>query len=192
MPTRRHLLIGASAALTLTGPRAQPAQAGTDFWRLLRGGGIVVLMRHAITVPGVGDPPEFKLGDCSTQRNLSDEGRAQARRTGEAFGREAIALAEVRSSAWCRCVDTAQLAFGRHTLWQPLNSFFGGQGAREAQTRAVLDAARTLRAPANWMFVTHQVNITALTGEYLAMGELFATRPTPDGKRLQVIARHVP
>jgi broad specificity phosphatase PhoE len=184
---QRRDFITASAALAAFGARAQTS----DFWARLREGGHVVLMRHAQTDPGVGDPPNFKLGECATQRNLSAEGREQARRTGAAFQREGIRLDEVRTSAWCRCVDTAQLAFGRHTVWAPVNSFFGGQGAREAQTRQVIEAARGVRAPVNWMIVTHQVNITALTGEYLAMGELFVTRPAADGNRLQVLARQV-
>lgn len=178
---RRHFI--AASALAAGGVRAQPA----DFWTRLREGGNVVLMRHATTEPGVGDPPDFRLGECATQRNLSAEGREQARRVGEAFRREAIRLDEVRSSAWCRCVDTAQLAFGRHVVWSPINSFFGSASAREAQTREVLTAVRALRAPTNWMLVTHQVNITALTGEYLAMGEVFVTRP--EGERLRVLAR---
>ncbi|MBL0942818.1 MAG: histidine phosphatase family protein [Hydrogenophaga sp.] len=160
-----------------------------DFWSLLREGANVVLMRHARTEPGVGDPPGFRLGECGTQRNLSAEGREQARRVGEAFRREGIRLDEVRSSAWCRCIDTAQLAFGRHTVWAPVNSFFDGAGERDAQTRAVLAALRGLRAPANWMLVTHQVNITALTGENPAMGEVFVARPEADGQRLRVLAR---
>ena len=164
---------------------------GNDFWTLLRQGGNVVLMRHALTEPGIGDPPEFKLGVCGTQRNLSDEGRAQSRRTGEVFRREGIVFDEVRSSAWCRCVDTAQLAFGRATVWAPINSFFQQSGVRESQTREVLASARTVRAPRNWMLVTHQVNITALTGEYLAMGEVFVTRPEAGGQRLRVLARQV-
>ncbi len=182
---QRRDFITASAALAVFGARAQ----ASDFWARLREGGHVVLMRHAQTEPGVGDPPNFDVNQCSTQRNLSAEGREQARRTGAAFQREGIRLDEVRSSAWCRCVDTAQLAFGRHTVWAPINSFFGGQGERDAQTRQVLAAVRGLRAPSNWMLVTHQVNITALTGEYLAMGEVFVTRPNADGSRLQVLAR---
>jgi broad specificity phosphatase PhoE len=158
------------------GPSRARGQRG--FLGLLRQGGCVVLMRHAQTEPGIGDPPGFTLADCSTQRNLSAAGRAQAARVGEAFRREGIALAAVRSSAWCRCTDTARLAFGRHTVWPAINSFFQGQGDGDAQTREVLQAARPAR-PANWMLVTHQVNITALTGEHLAMGELFATRPDP-------------
>ena len=180
---QRRRFIAASALLAAGGVRAQPA----DFWARLREGGNVVLMRHARTEPGVGDPPDFRLGECTTQRNLSAEGREQARRVGEAFRREAIRFDEVRSSAWCRCVDTAQLAFGRHVVWAPINSFFGGAQARETQTREVLAAVPSLRAPGNWMLVTHQVNITALTGEYLAMGEVFVTRP--EGERLRVLAR---
>lgn len=184
---QRRDFLTASAAFAAFGAHAQ----ANDFWARLREGGNVVLMRHARTEPGVGDPPNFRIGDCATQRNLSAEGREQARRTGAAFQREGIRFDEVRSSAWCRCVDTAQLAFGRHTVWAPINSFFAGQGERDAQTRQVIAAARGLRAPANWMLVTHQVNITSLTGEYLSMGEVLITRPTPDGSRLQVLARQV-
>ena len=94
MLQRRRFL--AASALAAGGVRAQ----STDFWARLREGGHVVLMRHAQTEPGVGDPPDFRLGECATQRKLSADGREQARRIGEAFRREAIRLDEVRSSAW--------------------------------------------------------------------------------------------
>lgn len=168
------------------------AQAADPFWRLLHEGGCVVLMRHAQTEAGLGDPPGFTLGQCRTQRNLSAAGREQSRRVGEAFRRQGIAIATVRSSAWCRCTDTAQLAFGRYALWPALNSFFQGQGDADAQTREVLETVAALRAPVNWVLVTHQVNISALTGEYPSMGELFLARPdaaTPE--RLRVLARRV-
>ena len=182
---RQWLALAAGSAAGLA-----QAQTADPFWRLLREGGCTVLMRHAQTEPGVGDPPGFTLGQCRTQRNLSADGREQSRRVGEAFRREDIAIASVRSSAWCRCVDTAQLAFGRHALWPALNSFFQGQGDGDAQTREVLDTVAALRAPVNWVLVTHQVNISALTGEYPAMGELFATRPDPSAPgRLRVLAR---
>jgi broad specificity phosphatase PhoE len=143
-----------------------------------------------LTEPGVGDPPGFTLGRCATQRNLSESGRQQARRVGEAFAREGITLAAVRSSAWCRCTDTARLAFGRYTEWSALNSFFQGQGNADAQTREVLSAVAGLRAPQNWMLVTHQVNISALTGEFSSMGELVLTRPSgSSGERLRVVGR---
>jgi broad specificity phosphatase PhoE len=160
------------------------------FWTLLREGGCVLLMRHAQTDPGVGDPPNFKVGECSTQRNLSEAGREQARKVGAAFLRERIKVDQVRSSAWCRCVDTAMLAFRQNTVWPPINSFFG-TGDRDTQTRTVLDAVQGWQAPRNLALVTHQVNITALTGQYLAMGEILLTRPAKEGSgtQLRVIAR---
>jgi len=171
---------------------ALPARAqAPGFWDLLREGGCVVLMRHAQTDPGVGDPPNFKLGECSTQRNLSEAGREQARRVGAAFVRERVKLDQVRSSAWCRCVDTAMLAFKQNTVWPPINSFFGA-GGQDEQTRAVLAAVQGWQAPRNLMLVTHQVNVTALTGEFLAMGEVVVTRPGTQDKdttRLRVLAR---
>ncbi|MDQ7742848.1 histidine phosphatase family protein [Hydrogenophaga pseudoflava] len=187
-PNRRQALL--LAAGTLSGlDMAQAAPGG--FWPLLRQGGFVVLMRHAQTEPGVGDPPGFTLGRCETQRNLSAAGRAQAGRVGEAFRRESISIAAVRSSAWCRCTDTARLAFGRYTVWPAINSFFQGQGEQDAQTREVLATVGDLGAPINWVLVTHQVNITALTGEHPAMGELFLTRADPAMPgRLKLLARH--
>ncbi len=182
--TRRQFTAGTALALTSGLSLAQSSPEG--FWTLLREGGCVVLMRHAQTEPGTGDPPNFKLGECSTQRNLSEAGRAQARRVGEAFVRERVRLDQVRSSAWCRCVDTAMLAFKQNTVWPPINSFFGSEG-RDSQTREVLAAVQSWAMPRNLMLVTHQVNITALTGEFLAMGEVFVTRP--DAGRLRLMAR---
>lgn len=176
------------------GAIALPVHAqAPGFWTLLREGGCVVLMRHAQTEPGVGDPPNFALGQCSTQRNLSDAGRQQARRVGAAFTRERVKLDQVRSSAWCRCVDTAMLAFGQNTVWTPLNSFFGSSGGPD-QSNDVLRDVQGWMAPRNLMLVTHQVNVTALTGEYLAMGEVLVTRPGPasaagEPGRLRVLAR---
>jgi len=182
---RRQLL--ATSALLLSG--AARAQTGLDFWALLREGGCVLLMRHAQTEPGIGDPPGFRLGDCSTQRQLSEAGREQARRVGRVFTQQGIAISEVRSSGWCRCTDTAQLAFGTHTVWPAIHSFFQ-DGDGPLQTQAVLQAVAGLRAPSNLMLVTHQVNISALTGAFPAMGEIFVTRPDPSApQRLPVLAR---
>lgn len=162
------------------------------FWTLLREGGCVLLMRHAQTDPGVGDPPNFKLGECITQRNLSEAGRDQARKVGAAFLRERIKVDQVRSSAWCRCVDTAMLAFKQNTVWPPINSFFG-TGDRDTQTREVLATVQGWQAPRNLVLVTHQINITALTGQNLAMGEILLTRPAKEGSgtQLRVLARQV-
>ncbi|HEY6135881.1 MAG TPA: histidine phosphatase family protein [Rubrivivax sp.] len=137
----------------------------------LRSGGTVLLLRHAQTDPGVGDPPGFRLGSCSTQRNLSESGRAQARAIGADVMAQGLRPAAVKSSAWCRCVDTATLAFGRAEPWAALNSLFQDRDAEAAQTKA-LQAG--LAAVAPWRFevwVTHAVNIMALCSESVAMGE---------------------
>lgn len=160
------------------------------FWTLLREGGCVLLMRHAQTTPGAGDPPNFTLGDCSTQRLLSEAGREQARKMDAAFVRERVKINEVRSSAWCRCVDTAMLAFKKNTVWPPLNAFFSPDD-RDEQTRDVLDAVQGWAAPRNLVLVTHHINIAALTGQTPAMGEILLTRPGKDGSgtQLRVVAR---
>ena len=168
--TRRSVLL-AGLVPTASGIH-NTANATTDAVAWLKAGGCVALVRHAQTDPGVGDPPGFRLGDCSTQRNLSEAGRAQSRRMGQWFASQQLVPAAVRSSAWCRCVDTAQLAFGRNEVWPALNSFFGTEG-RDAQTAQLRSALAGLPAQGFQVWVTHQVNMTALTGEYMAMGEAF-------------------
>jgi len=195
-PLHRRSFIRGSLALAgaATWMGKAGAQAGSegDFWALLREGGQVLLMRHAQTDPGVGDPPNFRVGDCSTQRNLSEAGREQSRRVAAAFAREGLRIDDVRSSAWCRCVDTAELAFGKHMVWQPINSFFGRGGASNSQTQEVLDALKDFKGPGNIALVTHQVNITALTGGFVSMGEMLLTRPDPaNPQRLRVLARQI-
>jgi len=140
-------------------------------WHALREGGTVVLLRHA-QAPGTGDPPGFRLGDCSTQRNLSSEGREQARQIGVQFTANHIPIERVLSSEWCRCLETARLAFGdRVEPFPALNSFFSTQDAEGAQTRAVRALVEGWRAQAGVLvLVTHQVNITALTVLYPAEG----------------------
>lgn len=198
---RRQCLrqLGRTIVLAATGSAA-PLLRADDFWALARQGGWVMLMRHERTEAGIGDPPGFRLGDCRTQRNLSAEGRAGATALGQRLRQAQVPLAAVFSSAWCRCTDTARLAFDiqhphypRHQVWPALNSFFQGQGDGSAQTQAVLQRVQAVRAPDNWMLVTHQVNITALTGSFAAMGEVLLTRwqaKQPD--RLQVVARWQP
>ena len=174
-----------------------PLGAGAAFegpLDLMREGGKVLLIRHAATVPGLGDPPGFRLDDCTTQRNLSDRGREESRLIGSALRAAGVPVAEVRSSLWCRCIDTAELAFGDWDVpimrWPPLNSFFAGQGDRVAQTAASRAALADLPAHGNWVWVTHQVNITALTGVSAAMGEIIIAVPVGDS--LQVLGRWRP
>jgi phosphohistidine phosphatase SixA len=131
----------------------------------------VLLLRHARTEPGVGDPPGFRLDACGTQRQLSDEGRGQARRLGERLRRDGWVPQEVLSSRWCRCLDTGREAFGTVQPWTALDSFFEDRGREPAQTAALRRALAEIAPGRRVAWVTHMVNIQALTGEGVAMGE---------------------
>jgi phosphohistidine phosphatase SixA len=160
-------------------PHLQGAAEADALWNALRAGGQVVLLRHALTTPGTGDPPAFKLGDCSTQRNLSNEGRAQAARIGETFEQRGATVGLVLSSQYCRCVDTAKLAFGTVREEPALNSIFKEAQQRDAQVAAMnkLLSAAPEAGAGNTILVTHQVNITALTELVPAMGEAVIVAP---------------
>ncbi len=148
--------------------QSAPQQAAID---ALKAGGHVLLLRHAQTVPGVGDPPNFKLNDCATQRNLSEAGRVQAKRLGESLSAQALRFSRTLTSQWCRCRDTAKLISNNVEDFPALNSFFNERNTEPAQTRNVHERAKRLPAKESWLMVTHQVNITALTGVSPAMGE---------------------
>ncbi|MBT2325774.1 histidine phosphatase family protein [Variovorax paradoxus] len=167
LPGRREFILLAAALLG----RAH-AQPGDDAMAdRLRAGRCALLWRHAQTTPGIGDPPGFRIDQCSTQRNLSETGRAQARAAAEWFRARGLAPRAVRSSAWCRCKDTADLAFGSHALWTPLNSSFGRAEVAADNRQLLMDGLARIPAGAFEAWVTHQVNITGFTGEPVAMGE---------------------
>lgn len=179
--SRRQLLMSGTAALVALGlpmRRLQAAQAPlltlAQAAARLASGGYVLMIRHARTESGVGDPPGYRLDDCASQRNLSADGRAQSQAIGRALREAGVPVGEVRSSAWCRCRDTAQLAFGAHTVWPPLNSFFDARAAEREHTAPVLALVAAQRAPANRLLVTHQVNITAASGVYPSPGQMVA------------------
>lgn len=172
-----------------------PASANEAVWALLKGGGQVVLMRHALTTPGVGDPEGMVMSDCATQRNLSDEGRAHARRVGEAFRARGVAVTQLISSPWCRCLETARLAFGSAPeTSNALSNLFGRsdpQGRQVAQMRSLVS-----RKPAagNVVMVTHGSTILALTGISPAPAEMVLLTPQGGGQftvagRMEVPAR---
>ena len=179
----RCLAAGLSAAMALY-VLLPTAQASTDeqaLWDAFGAGGHVLLMRHAIA-PGTGDPPGFEVGDCSTQRNLSAAGRAQAARFGARMRANGVEDAAVFTSEWCRCRDTVDLLdVGTVTALPALNSFFADRARRGPQTRALTDwlAGRDLGRP--HVLVTHQVNISALTGEFTSSGEAVVAKVAPDG-----------
>lgn len=150
--------------------------------------GAIALMRHALA-PGGGDPDRFTLGDCSTQRNLDARGRDQATHIGDALRAAGVSFDVVWSSAWCRTEETAELmAMGQVEIRPSLNSFFGGRGDSQSQTRDTLSSLSSLSGESRALLVTHQVNITALTGVTPASGEIIVAQMQPDG-RIKVTGR---
>lgn len=155
-------------------------------WAALRGGAIA-LLRHA-DAPGFGDPPGFMLGDCSTQRNLGDVGRKQAQRIGETFRRQKVKPGKVLASLWCRTMDTATAAFPGQVEPEPVfNSFFQDRGVAQNQTALARALLLGWQGPSALVVVTHQVNITALSGIVPASGEGVVLRRV--GQELQVVGR---
>ncbi len=189
--TRRSAL--AAALASPMGALAAPALSApaTDdvVPRLLRAGGVVIAFRHALA-PGTFDPPGFRLEDCATQRNLDHEGRAQAQRIGEWFRGRGLRPELVRSSPWCRCQDTARLAFGRADVVAELGSPVGADPSQTARAQAVLrswltEASRRPGRFAAW--VTHMFVLSALTGESTASGEGLVLRL--EGGAVKVLGR---
>lgn len=177
------VLLAASAAVL-----PAPAAHAADAWTELARPAAVVLFRHA-HAPGIGDPENFKPGDCSTQRNLDEEGRAQARRLGQMFRTRNVAVGAVLSSQWCRTRETASLAFGAQVREEAaFNSFFRQpQADSAAQTARAQALIAGWRGPGALVVVTHQVNITALTGVGASSGEGVVVRRQSDGS-LAVVA----
>lgn len=199
MRLSRRILVGwglATALVGFSGAHAA-AQRSVDLVQAIRTPGAVVMIRHAQTEPGIGDPENFRLADCATQRNLSAEGRRQSVRLGQWFQAQGLRPQQVLSSQWCRCLDTARLAFANQAPVQPfaaLNSFFQGHGDRQAQLRQARDRAKVFRDRSEKGFevwVTHQVTISALTDVYLDMGELVVALPDQTGQ-FRVLARGRP
>lgn len=155
-----------------------PALAQDDLLAMLRQADAVGIMRHT-RAPGGGDPADMRLGDCTTQRNLDEAGRQQALQIGARL-RAAGVTAPVFASEWCRTQETAELlGLGPVQAWPVLNSFFANRSAEPAQTAALRAFMAGLDGPA--VLVTHQVNITALTGVFPADGEMVVLRRGPDG-----------
>ena len=164
------------------------AHADDAVWAKLKAGGNVLLIRHASTESGLGDPPGFKIGDCATQRNLSDAGRDEARRLGRQFKFRAINFTTARSSQWCRCLETARLAFGEEPEpWPVLNSLYAKPEKEFELIEAVEALAAKVKPPYNAALVTHNFNIRALTGISPSTAEIIVVRG--EGGKLEVVGR---
>lgn len=150
------------------------------------------MIRHATTVPGFGDPEGFRLDACDTQRNLSAQGRAEARRLGEALAQRKVPVSEVLASPWCRCIETAELAFGRRPpTWRALSNLFGRHEAAEAQVAEMRKRIGAYRGPGNLVLVTHGSTTSALTGVSPAQGEIVILTPL-GGTQFRVAGRLAP
>ncbi len=185
---RRHFLAALAAcaapaamAAPPSSPPSSPSSPQSP-WALLGRGGHVILMRHAATVPGIGDPPGFKLAACATQRNLSQKGRDDAARIGAALRRHAVPIGPVLSSRWCRCLDTARLAFGRVEPSPMIDSMFqDDDAARERKLAQLRTYLAGYDQPGNLVLVTHDVNIRALVSKYVEQGDIVIAARSPDG-----------
>ena len=176
----RALRPAAIGVLLLLATSSVVAAADDAVWAALRTSGAVVVLRHSYA-PGAFDPPDARLDDCSTQRNLDDNGRAQARRIGEAFRRQGIAVGAVLSSPRCRCLDTARLAFGKVEAWDVLQGSLSNAERRQAQVVEMRRRIAAYRDGPPLVLVTHGSVVTDLTGRDIRMGELVVLRREADG-----------
>lgn len=189
--TRRDFSAGLMALSVAPLALAQAAQALDEqvLWQELRKGGYVLLIRHA-DAPGTFDPPGFQLGVCSTQRNLSEEGRAQSKRLGELIRAKNVPVGQVFSSEWCRCIDTATLAFGadKAQTWSAISSPTGGDAKQQrANLEAVRQRISRASSTTNTVLVTHMFNIQDITGGGAAQGEIVVLRA--QDKQMRVVGR---
>lgn len=163
-------------AIARPGGATELAQ-GDAAWRMLAESGSVAMIRHGRTSGGAGDPPGFKLDDCPTQRNLTDAGRAQVKALGEQFRAHGVQVTAVLSSQWCRCLDTARLAFDRAEPWAPLNNLHGRREREAAQNAEVRKRIAAWKGPGTLVLVSHGANISPLTGVYPGEGDVVVLRP---------------
>ena len=198
---RRRFLFFLLAMITVPASASTPvptsvSQAGPEddtstAWRALSDGAIV-LFRHALA-PGTGDPADFRIGDCTTQRNLDQAGREQARRIGNRLQERKIRVRAVWTSQWCRTRETAQLLDLGPVRDEPaFNSFFADRKDEPEQTALARRLLQDWKGPGVLVVVTHQVNMTALTGVYPRSGEGVVVRPARNGIGLDVMGRVLP
>ena len=143
----------------------------------------VVFLRHAMA-PGFGDPDNFSLLDCSTQRNLNENGRKQARAIGFSINKSGVRFNEIISSDWCRCKETAELLnIGTWQTFLGLNSFFQAYAERAVTLRELDLKLKKLKNGVTLM-ITHQVVITAVTGISVTSGEMVAYNSVSEAKKV--------
>ena len=165
-----------------------PAQATEAGWALLRDGGHVVLLRHAMA-QATTEPANFDIEKCSTQRNLTDRGAQQARKIGALFAARAAPIERVLSSRYCRTMETARLAFEDDIVepFDALDPISKDEQPRKAQIKAIMKEIRDFSGSGNLILVTHLETISALTGVTAREGEAVIVRSQDEG--LHVLGR---
>ncbi|CAM3674760.1 histidine phosphatase family protein [Polynucleobacter arcticus] len=153
----------------------------------LRDGQHVLMMRHA-DAPGFGDPAGYVIGQCSTQRNLGDYGKKQSKAIGEWLSNQGVENAQVFSSPWCRCLDTAILLNKGPVKTEPvLGSFFDDMGLEKKQTKELEVLIKNIFSKPSQVpviLVTHHVNIQAFTGKAVGVGDMVLVKVNKNGEYL--------
>jgi broad specificity phosphatase PhoE len=159
---------------------ASIAHAQDSVWDAVRAPGAIIVVRHSFA-PGSFDPPDAKLDDCSTQRSLDANGRAQAQRIGDAFRQNNITVGTVLSSPRCRCLDTGRLAFGRAEAWEVLQGSLNDLERRHRQIAAIKSRMAAYRDALPLVLVTHGSVVSDLTGLEVRMGEFVVLKRDATG-----------
>mgnify|MGYP001460860347 FL=1 len=149
------------------------ADLNKKLFKQLEDGGKLIFIRHAYA-PGSGDPNNFNLNDCSTQRNLNDEGRKQAEYIGEFFRNKKIKIDKVLSSEWCRCKETAKIAFKNFSTNSFLNSFYSSKFTKnkDKQINSLNDYIIKFKSDKNLILVTHYILISEVLNYSPSSGEI--------------------
>ena len=178
-----HVFASATLLLFSLLPLSVSANLAND----LSDGQHVLLMRHA-DAPGYGDPTGYQLDQCSTQRNLGDFGKKQAVLIGEWLKNQGVTSADLISSPWCRCIDTAKLLnLGPVKISPVLGSFFDDMSLEKQQTKQLEQLIQMKindnnKAPV--ILVTHHVNIQAYTGKVVNVGDMVLVKVNKNGQYL--------
>ena len=149
------------------------ADSGNQILVKLQNGGNIIFIRHAYA-PGNGDPDDFDINNCSTQRNLSDSGRYQSKKIGNFFIKNKIPIASVLSSEWCRCKETASIAFNKFKTKKFLNSFYSLNFAMNKKSQ-MIDLKKYIdnwNGEKNLILVTHYVVISEILNYAPISGEI--------------------
>jgi len=152
------------------------AYSNENIQNILNDGGKIIFIRHAYA-PGGGDPINFDISDCSTQRNLNEEGIVQSINIGNFFLKNDIKIDKILSSEWCRCKETAKYAFKKFETKSFLNSFFSQKFAnnKNQQIKELKEYVQNWDSKKNLVLVTHYVIILEVTNSTVSSGEMVVT-----------------